>query len=88
MRREVLLLTAATARSLPWRCVGSVLRTAQMRSVHAAQVVFWDMRDAFLERLYRHRVADARIAPLLSDLDGVRGCAARQPTAPRLLPII
>ena len=33
------------------------------------------MRDAFLERLYRHRVADARLAPLLSDLDGVRACA-------------
>ena len=33
------------------------------------------MRDGFLERLYRHRVTDARLAPLLSDLDGVRSCA-------------
>ncbi len=42
-------------------------------AAYTPQVVFWDMRDAFLERLYRHRVTDARIAPLLSDLDGVRG---------------
>ena len=39
------------------------------------------MRDGFLERLYRHRVADARLAPLLSDLDGVRRYAC---AAPRL----
>ena len=46
------------------------------------------MRDAFLERLYRHRVADARIAPLLSELDGVRDSATDdRPSRDTRLPI-
>ena len=38
-------------------------------TTHRMQMVFWDMRDAVLEQLYRHRVQSARIGPVLEGLD-------------------
>ena len=37
------------------------------------QVIFWDMRADWLEVLYRHRVGDARLAPVLTKLDDTLG---------------
>lgn len=35
----------------------------------ATRVVFWAMRQAWLEELYRHRVTNVRIDPLLAQLN-------------------
>jgi hypothetical protein len=35
----------------------------------ATRVVFWDMRQQWLELLYRHRVTNARLDPLLGELN-------------------
>ena len=51
------------------------------------QVVFWDMRDLFLEQLYRHNVQAARISPVLEGLDHWLGqlCSA---AAPEMHPLL
>jgi hypothetical protein len=50
------------------------------------QVVYWDLRDEFLEQLYRHKVAGARLGPLLARIDGILGgmvcCPDRTNQAP------
>ena len=38
-----------------------------------AQVVFWDLRQELLEGLYRHRVEEARLQPILDILDATLG---------------
>ena len=37
------------------------------------QVVFWDLRQELLEGLYRHRVEEARLQPILDILDATLG---------------
>ncbi len=37
------------------------------------QVVFWDLRADLLEGLYRHKVGEARLQPILDILDATLG---------------
>lgn len=61
--------------------------TPRLTSSHAWQVVFWDMRNAVLEDLYRHSVANARMHPVIEGLDGWLGqlCSAAVPDLHPLL---
>ena len=36
-------------------------------------MVFWDLRQELLEGLYRHRVEEARLQPILDILDATLG---------------